>query len=297
MPTSASNHLNERAGQPNQPIAVRTALGWVLSGPESNQALKECSTFKAVTTEDQHLANQVQHWWELESYGSSKTGDSRSWEDQYALKILEATTYHDGSRYVVGKLWPSEASSLPNNYYYALAQLRSLEKRFYRDPALKERYASTIKEDIQKEYVIEVPSAEIFETTSPCQWDLPHHPVQNPLKPDKVRRVLNGAAKFRDVSLNSALLRGPVLLQNLLQILLRFRQHQYAVLADIEGMFPQVGVPEKDQPALRFLWRETPSEVIKVYQYTRHNFGAKDSPTCANYALNRTGVDNCSQIS
>ena len=143
--------LEYRAGQPNQPIAVRTALGWVLSGPVSNQALKECSTFKAVTTEDQHLTNQVQHWWELESYGSSETGDSQSLEDQYALKILEATTYHDGSRYVVGKLWSSEASSLPNNYYYALAQLRSLEKRFDRDPALKERYASTIKEDIQKE--------------------------------------------------------------------------------------------------------------------------------------------------
>ena len=155
--------------------------------------------FKAVTTEDQHLTNQVQHWWELESYGSSKTGDSQSLEDQYALKTLEATTYHDGGRYVVGKLWSSEASSLPNNYYYALAQLRSLEKRFDRDPALKERYASTIKEDIQKEYVIEVPSAEIFETTSPRQWYLPHHPVQHPLKPDKVRRVLNGAAKFRDV--------------------------------------------------------------------------------------------------
>ena len=256
--------LEYRAGQPIQPIAVRTALGWVLNGPVPNQALTECSTFKAVTTEDQHLANQVQHWWQLESYGSSKTGDSQSLEHQYDLKILEATTYHDGSCYVVGRLWSSEAFSLPNNYYYALAQLRTLEKRLERDLALKERYASTIKEDIQKEFVIEVPSTEIFETTSPRQWYLPHHPVQHPLKPDKLRRVLNGAAKFRDVSLNSALLRGPVLLQSVLQILLRFRQHQYAVSADIEGMFLQVGVPEKDQPFLQFLWRETPSEVIKV---------------------------------
>ena len=51
--------LGYRAGQPNQPVAVRTALGWVLGGPVSNQALKEGSTFEAVTTEDQHLANQV----------------------------------------------------------------------------------------------------------------------------------------------------------------------------------------------------------------------------------------------
>ena len=38
--------IEYRAGQPNQPIAVRTALGWVLSGPVSNQALKECSPLK-----------------------------------------------------------------------------------------------------------------------------------------------------------------------------------------------------------------------------------------------------------
>ena len=69
------------------------------------------------------------------------------------------------------------------------------------------------------------------------------------------------------------------------------RQHRFAVSADIEGMFLQVCVPETDQPSLRFLWRETPLDAIKVYQYTRHIFGAKDSPTCANYALNRTGSD------
>ena len=29
-----------------------------------------------------------------------------------------------------------------------------------------------------------------------------------------------------------------------------------------------------------------------VYQYTRHIFGAKDSPTCANFALQKTARDN-----
>ena len=29
-----------------------------------------------------------------------------------------------------------------------------------------------------------------------------------------------------------------------------------------------------------------------MYQYTRHIFGANDSPTCANYALKRTARDN-----
>ena len=65
--------------------------------------------------------------------------------------------------------------------------------------------------------------------------------------------------------------------------------------ADIEGVFLQVGVPDSDQPSLRFLWREDPTTNVVVYQYTRHIFGAKDSPTCANYALQRTARDNVNQ--
>ena len=46
---------------------------------------------------------------------------------------------------------------------------------------------------------------------------------------------------------------GPDLLQNLIFVLLRLRQHKYAVSADIEGMFLQVGVREEGQPSLRSL--------------------------------------------
>ena len=110
-----------------------------------------------------------------------------------------------------------------------------------------------------------------------------------------MRRVLNGAAKFHGTSLNKSLLTGPDLLQNLIHVILRFRQHQFAVSADIEAMFLQVGVPDCDQPSLRFLWREDPTTNVVVYKYTRHIFGAKDSPTCANYALQRTARDNVIQ--
>ena len=140
-----------------------------------------------------------------------------------------------------------------------------------------------------------VPDAHKVEQRSDKEWYLSHHPVINPNKPGKVRRVLNGAAKFQGTSLNKSLLTVPDLLQNLIHALLRFRQHQFAVSADIEGMFLQVGVPDCDQPSMRFLWREDPTTNVVVYQYTRHIFGAKDSPLCANYALQRTARDNVIQ--
>ena len=115
----------------------------------------------------------------------------------------------------------------------------------------------------------------------------------HPHKPGKVRRVLNGAAKFHGCSLNKALLTGPDLLKSLIHILFRFRQYPNAVSTDIEGMFLQVGVIPKDQPSIRFfLWRKDPSTEVSVFRYVRHIFGSKDSPTCANYALKRTATDN-----
>ena len=141
-----------------------------------------------------------------------------------------------------------------------------------------------------------VDKTDCFKVSNPREWYLPHHPVIHPNKPGKVRRVLNGAAKFQGSSLNNVLLTGPDLLQSLIHILIRFRQYPYAVSADIEGMFLQVGAISDDRPSLRFLWREDPAAEVAVFQYVRHIFGSKDSPTCANYALRQTATDNTSQF-
>ena len=276
------------------PIAVRLPLGWVLSGPLPSTSGLFSTCFKAVTRseEDSKLSEQLRSWYDIESYAAYKQVDSRSAADARALKILDETTYHDGCRYQVGMLWAQEESSLPNNYFSALVQLKSLERRLGKDTDLKNSYSQTIQDDFSKGYIAEVDKTDCFRTDNPREWYLPHHPVVHPHKPGKVRRVLNGAAKFHGFSLNNALLTGPDLLQSLIHVLLRFRQYPYAVSADIEGMFLQVGVISKDRPSLRFLWREDPSTPVKVYQYERHIFGSKDSPTCANYALKRTAADN-----
>ena len=93
-------------------------------------------------------------------------------------------------------------------------------------------------------------------------------------------------------SLNSYLLTGPDLLTNLIRIFMRFRDEKVALSGDIESMINQVAVPEVDQVALRFPWRQYPESAIDVYQFARHIFGAKCAPTCSNYALLRTAEDN-----
>ena len=212
----------------------------------------------------------------MKLYGAYKQADPRSAADSRAHEIPETTTFHNGQRYDVGMLWADDNTQLSINYFSLLVQLKFLKKRLKRDKTMKKNYAETISDNLEKGNVITVSDAHMVEQRSDKEWYLPHHLVINPNKPGKVCRVLIGPAKFHGTSLKDFLLTGSDLQQNLIHLLLRFRQHQFAVSADIEGMFPHVGVPDRDQPSLLFYIREDPTTNVVVYQYTRHIFGAKD---------------------
>ena len=107
-----------------------------------------------------------------------------------------------------------------------------------------------------------------------------------------MRRVCHAASKYKGVCLNDKLLAEPDLLHGLNGTIFRFREKPVALTADIESMFLQVQVPEQDRSCLRFLWRPRTNEPVQIYEYQRHVFGARSSPTCANYALKRVGLDN-----
>ena len=128
------------------------------------------------------------------------------------------------------------------------------------------------------------------------EWYLPHHPVLNSNKPGKVRRVCNAAAKYKDMCLTDKLLAGPDLLHGLIGTIFRFREDPRALAADIESTFLQVQVPERDKSCLRFLWRPTVNRPVQIYEYKRHVFGARSSPTCANYALKQIVIDNDNEV-
>ena len=86
---------------------------------------------------------------------------------------------------------------------------------------------------------------------------------------------------------------GPDLMQNMTGYICNCRQKKVAISADIAGMFIQVGFWPPDHKILRFLWKE--GEKIICFQFRRHIFGASCSPTCCNFALQRTEEDNRQQ--
>ena len=153
------------------------------------------------------------------------------------------------------------------------------------DSVTHDQYSATIEKDLRCGYIRRIPHHEIRSTG----WLLLEHGVLHPNKPGKLRRISNARAKYKGVCLNNMLLTGPDLLANLLGILFRFREKLYLLSADIEAMYMQVSVRPADKKFLRFLWGETEPQ---FFEYLRFLFGAKYSPTCANFALQTCADDH-----
>ena len=252
----ATQYILEREflqGPSGSPFALRNILGGTITGPikrKSNPIQQEINflslsyrafdhalTNLTVDTE-RHLSECVTSFWKIENTGTEfeETADT-STDSKRAVQILQDTIHHIGDRYENGLLWKQD-SKLENNYPVAKAQLDSLQRRLNKDIELKQLYEKTLDTDLEKGYVKPV----TFSNPAPEKiWYLPHHPVTNPNKPGKVRRVANAASVFKKQSLNKNLLSGPDLLNNLVGLLLRFlpefccsngrhRDHVYANL-------------------------------------------------------------------
>ena len=321
-------HKSWRCGNAGQPLAVETVFGWTLFGPSFSKTNSvHCSltmTSSAdknlslpslwdeherpptvlvnlvMTPADEFLHKSVERFWEHEHCGILPPRDvAMSAQDEDAENTLEANTKLVNGHYEVPMLWNEEISSLPNNYPVARKRFNFLERRLKANPELCEKFKGVIDG-----YLAADPpfarkmSQEEADTVSNRTWYLPMHPVKNPHKPGKVRVVNDAAATFEGVSLNKALITGPDLLNSLVGALLRLRTGKIAIAADVEAMFHQVRVNMADADSLRFLWKdnihkEGPPD---VYQMLVHVFGAKDSPTCANYAIKRIARDNVSSF-
>ena len=136
-------------------------------------------------TEDVKVAENIQTWWDIETYASKINVVNHSKKKQQAQTMLESTTKFTGERYEVGMLWSEPEPNLPNNYSSALGQLYSLERRFQRDPNLKNVYQQSIDTAVEKGFVKTLNEYGVKGIFGKERF-LPHHPVLNPNKPGEV---------------------------------------------------------------------------------------------------------------
>lgn len=228
------------------------------------------------------MDQQLQRFWEIESLGI--TDSEKSLHEQFA-EVIESKEGH----YCVPLPWKDPTASLPDGYHTSKRRLFSLLKRLRQTPEILQRYDRTIREQ-QELGIVEIVDTEKEgqEATSRVHY-LPHDAVlRHDKMTTKVRVVYDASAKAQGKSLNDCLHVGEKFNQKIFDILLRFRTHPIALVADIEKAFLTIGIKREDRNVLWFLWVQDPLEEppeLQVLRFPRVVFGVASSPFLLNATI------------
>ena len=99
------------------------------------------------SSDDQPLDELLEQFWKIEAEGTQPERESKNPVDKEALDILNKTISYNGERYEIGLPWKKPLRT-ENNYFAALSQLKSLQKRLSNDLQLKELYEQTLTTDL-----------------------------------------------------------------------------------------------------------------------------------------------------
>ena len=271
--------LRDVRGEPGEPIARLTPLGWTCIGNPEVPVERTQTSFTFFLNDSHELNSLVRRYWDVEEPKETLIVNP---EEKFARDtVSRSLTFADG-HYSVGMPWKKDRPLLSDNYSMALHRLHSTEKKLKRSPELGEAYKAVVQSYQDKGYIHRVSREEV----KPDQvWYLPHFPVLRPDKSTtKTRIVFDASAKFNDLSLNDIVLQGPKLQSDLFAVLLRFRRDPVALMCDIKEMYLQIKLKPEDQPYHRFLWRnlETDREP-DVFEFDRVVFGVNSSPFQAQF--------------
>lgn len=219
-------------------------------------------------------------------------------EEIYAENHYKSTHFRDENfRYVVEIPFKNGMTKpeLGNSRRIALAALAQLEKRFTKHPELRKQYSDFLNEYIKMNHLKEVSHYH------PDAHYLPHHCVFKDSTTTKIRVVFNASQTTSNKKcLNEQMALGPLMQDNLLSILLRWRKHKIAFCADIEKMYRQIRINNSQTHLQRILWRETPHAPIKEFELTTVTYGTASAPFSAIrtlYQLASDGYENYSKAS
>ena len=212
-------------------------------------------------------------------------------QEERELELIERNLSFDKeeNRWIAEYPWIKDPQNLPDNRKVAFAKLIMTEKRLRRNPEHAKVYDNQIKDMVAREVAWKLSKKELTLYEGPVH-DIGHHEV---LKPDSkstpVRIMFNSSANYMGHILNEYWAKGPDLLNNLLEVLIRFRENKVAFIGDIKKMYHTVKMTELNQHTHRFLWRDMDStREPNTYIMLRVSFGDKPSATIATIALRKT---------
>lgn len=270
---------------PRHPSLQKTQLGWIIVGNlELSPSLAETRTIcHLVTNEEIH--EQLAKFWEIENDTNEHTKTPHFCEEHFNSTATRDTE----GRYTVAIPFKENLEQLGNSRHHAEKRLHNLERKLDAQPDIREEYTKFLEEYESLGHMSEVTNKEELYTHS--GYYLPHHAVYKANSTTtKLRVVFDGSAKTTSgLSLNDVQWVGPVVQDDLISILLRFRKHRYVLSADIAKMYRQVWVREQDRKFHRILWRKDKNSTIKTYNLNTITYGTASAPYLATKVLHHIG--------
>ncbi|XP_038119883.1 uncharacterized protein LOC119769982 [Culex quinquefasciatus] len=274
------------------PTIQNTELGWVVSGVVNGVAARLPRVVANQNSAEAEALAEINDllakFWELES---CQTPSTHSLEESACEDLFRANTVRDETGRFVLRLPKKQTilQSLGESRSIAMKRFYGLERRLTANPELMKQYSDFIHEYLEMRHMEEVKE----DTEEKQAYYLPHHAV---LRPDstttKLRVVFDAScATSSGVSLNDALMVGPVVQDDLLTIILRFRLRKIAVVADVAKMYRMVNVHSDDQDLQRILWRDSPSEPVRTFKLTTVTYGTASAPYLATKCLRTVGEE------
>ncbi|XP_037827511.1 uncharacterized protein LOC119615570 [Lucilia sericata] len=258
-------------------VAQETIFGWVVTGPTTSSQNQKKITLSHLTKVS--IDEQLSKFWELEEVSTKKI---LSEEDKICEDIYRSTTLRNPEgRYIVSLPFKHNNITLGPNRHIALSQFLRNEKSLIRKPEYKEIYDEVLKEYITLGHMEAVKDA----SCSPSYY-LPHHGVFKPESTTTKLRVVFNASSVspNGKSLNDMLHIGPILQNDLVTLILKWRFFKFVFNADISKMYRQILLKPEHRSYQRIVYRSSEKDDIEDYQLKTVTFGVN----CAPYLALRT---------
>ncbi|KAL0895377.1 hypothetical protein ABMA27_011510 [Loxostege sticticalis] len=267
------------------PKLCETKFGWIVSGPvfKSNSSSSQRSHFCnfANPTDKPDLTK----FWELDSVSPKHLLSQE--ERACDLSFTQNTVRDKDGKFIVTMPLKADPSVLGNSYTLAKHRFLSLERRFQRDPDYKAKYVDFMAEYERLGHMTENVDKPAPHSGNHVDYFIPHHGViRESSTTTKLRSVFDASAPSSSgLSLNDILMVGPKVQEDLLSILLRFRQHKYVVSGDVEKMYRCIEVTPSQRSLLQIIFRNDPEKPLKTYSLNTVTYGTASAPYLATKCL------------
>lgn len=271
----------------DKPALVKSRLGWILSGPilfHDPKQTRHCNL-----SSNQAVQNILEQFWHIEDVEIPSVRK----ESECERIFRETSNTNESGRYVVQLPMVNSGLRLGNSLDTAISRFYALERKLNRDPELHRRYHDFMTEYQSLGHMSELTESQIGDQIEQMIFYMPHHGV---LKEDsittKLRVVFDASAKSGNgVSLNNVLLAGPCIQEDIFSILLRFRKHNFVMIADIEKMYRMIEVCESQKDLQRIVWRFNSSEPISHYRLNTLTYGTSPASFIATRCLHECAFE------